>query len=310
MEVPRLHELRIYYNTHIRPELVRMERLRKRTLLRITASVLGVLAVVVIALIIKLGFLVLILATPFVFYLVALYFRIERFRQQFKPNVISLILDFMNQAPNFQELSYDAKQSIGKDRFDRSELFVGRSVSYAGEDYIKGLVGEMAFELSELYVEELSRGSNRLNLIFGGIFIHALFNEPTVGHVVVWPRDEYRFMRRTIKEFIYRGGMDAEVELHNPRFRELFLVYAKKGTVVHNILTQPMQDALVRFVETTGHELYFSVHNKNVFAGISHDRDLLEPNILRSNLSFELIQEFYTDIMLMLGIIQDFDQTH
>lgn len=310
MDVPRIDELRIYYNTTIRPELVRMERIRKRTLFSIYASIGAILVVLALFWYIQAGFVILILLAPIIFYLGTLYFRIERFRQAFKPAVVSLILEFMNESPNFKELSYDAKKVIAKDRFLRSELFAGRKINYAGEDYIQGLVGEMPFELSELYVQEISRASNRLDLVFGGIFIHAIFNEPSVGHLAVWPRDEFRFMRRTIKEFIYQGGMDAEIEIQNPNFRELFVVYAKRNTVVHNILTPPMQEALVRFVETTGHDLYFSVYNKNVFAGIAHDRDLLEPHIFRSNLSFNLVREFYTDIMLMLGVIQDFDQTH
>ncbi|MEL6140548.1 MAG: DUF3137 domain-containing protein, partial [Bacteroidota bacterium] len=266
--------MRIFYNTTIRPELMRMERVRRRTLIGIGLSILGLIIVGIIFVAINAGFVVLIAAAPIVFYLGTLYFRIEKFRQKFKPAVVSLVLEFMNLATNFQELTYDAKKMVAKDRFLRSELFVGRSASYAGEDYIKGIVGEMPFELSEIYVQEVSKASNRLELIFGGIFIHALFNEPTVGHLAVWPRSEYRYLRRTLKEFIYRGGFDAEKEIQNPRFRELFVVYAKKDTVVHHILTEPMQESLVEFVDQTGHELYFSIHDKDVFAGISHDRDL------------------------------------
>lgn len=310
MEPPRISEFRIFYNTSIRPELVRMERKRKRMLLGIFGSVFVLLLIMLLFAWIDAGFVVLYLAIPVLFYLSTLYFRVQSFKEKFKPAVVSLVLDFINQSPNYRELTYRADKMVGKDRFARSELFVGRNVTYEGEDYIKGLVGEMPFELSELYVQEISRASNRMELIFGGIFIHAIFNEESHGHLVAWPRSEMRYLRRSIREFIARGGMDAEIELQEPAFREHFVVYAKQNTVVHNILTQPMQKALTNFIEETGHDLYFAVHDQNVFAAISHDRDLLEPNIFSSNLNFGLIREFYTDISLMLHIIQDFDQTH
>ncbi|MEM9836011.1 MAG: DUF3137 domain-containing protein, partial [Bacteroidota bacterium] len=81
-----------------------------------------------------------------------------------------------------------------------------------------------------------------------------------------------------------------------------------EGFVVYQILTEPMQEALVNFTELTDHELYFSIYDQDIFVGISHDRDLLEPNIVRSNLSYDLIREFYVDIMLMLEVIKNFDQ--
>lgn len=310
MEPPRLAELRIYYNTTIRPELVRMERRRKRMLFGIFGSVAGLLLVMLLFIILDAGFVVLYLAIPVLFYLSTLYFRVKEFKKKFKPAVVSLVLDFINQATNVSQLSYKADQMVGQDRFIRSDLFIGRNVIYEGEDYIKGLVGEMPFELSELYVQELSQASNRLELIFGGIFIHAIFAEECSGHLVAWPRSEMRYLRRSIREFIARGGIDTEIELQDESFREKFVVYAKSNTVVHNILTEPMQQALANFIETTGHELYFSVYDQNVFVAISHDRDLLEPRIFRSNLDFHLIREFYTDIILMLQVIQDFDQTH
>lgn len=308
MIIPRIDEFRIFYNMSIRPELVRMETERKRMLFGMVTSVAGLAIVVVLFMVLDVGFLLLISALPIVFYLGTLYFKIEKFRQRFKPNVMQLILEFLNASPNLESLSYDAKKMVADDRFKASELFGGRRVSFVGEDYIKGIVGEMPFELSELYVQEVSKASNQLNLVFGGIFIHAIFNEDVVGHLAVWPRKLHTYHRRTIREFIYQGGLPAEVEIQNEKFNELFVVYAKKGTTVHHILTHPMQDAFVEFIEKTGHELYFSILNKNIFVGISHDRDLLEPHIFRSNLSYDLIRTFYVDIVLMLDVIKTFDQ--
>ena len=307
---PRLPELRLYYNTTIRPELLRLEALRKRILWGISLSLLGIFAVGVAFLVYDLGFLILLLVVPVAFYIGWLYLRIERFRQSFKPAVIQLLLNFINDSPNFRSLEYDAKRPILRDRFERSGLFRPHPDSYRAEDYIRGLVGEMAFEMGEAYVQEISPASNRLQLVFSGLFVHAIFNEPTEGRLAVWPRHHLRRLKRSVDAYIGSKGRSADVEILNGQFRETFAVYAHPGTKVAGILTPPMQDALLAFYQREQRDLYFAVHDQDLFIGLEHGYDLLEPRFFRSNLSFHLIRRFYADITLMLRVIQDFDQTH
>lgn len=307
---PRLPEFRLYYNTTVRPELLRLEGLRKRILWGIAGSLLGVLAVTVVFLYYDLGFLILLGVVPVVFFIISLYLRIERFRQSFKPAVVQLILDFINESPNFRELSYDPKRPILRDRFEHSGLFRPHPDSYRAEDYIRGLVGEMGFEMGEAYVQEISPASNRLQLVFSGLFVHAVFNEPTQGRLAVWPRHKLRRYKRSVDAYISSSGRSADIEIMNAGFRDTFAVYAHPGTKVAGILTPPMQDALLDFTTREQRDLYFAVHDRDLFIGLEHGYDLLEPHFFRSNLSFQLVHRFYTDIMLMLTVIQDFDQTH
>jgi hypothetical protein len=73
---PRIDELRVYYNTTIRPELLRLERLRVRLIRGIVISLLAVFALGAAFVIYDLGFLIFLLAVPVVFYVGSLYFRI------------------------------------------------------------------------------------------------------------------------------------------------------------------------------------------------------------------------------------------
>ncbi|MBB4077452.1 hypothetical protein GGR28_000053 [Lewinella aquimaris] len=307
---PRLDELRLFYNTTIRPELLRLEGLRKRILRGIAISLLGIFVIGTLFLIYDLGFLILILVVPVAFYVGSLYLRIERFRQSFKPAIIQLLLNFINDAPNFRSLEYNATRPILRDRFERSGLFRPHPDSYRAEDYIRGLVGEMAFEMGETYVQEISPASNRLEVVFSGLFVHAIFNEETSGRLAVWPRHKLRRLKRSVDAYIGSRGRSADIEILNPGFRETFAVYAHPGTKVAGILTPPMQDALLEFHRREGRDLYFAVHDQDLFIGLEHGYDLLEPHFFRSNVSFQLIRKFYTDITLMLRVIQDFDQTH
>lgn len=299
----------MYYNTTIRPELYRMERLRLRLVRGMLLSVVAVVALLVSFVIFDLGFLIFLLAMPIAFYVGSLYRRIEKFRQAFKPAIITLLMEFLNDSPNYRSLTYDAKFPISRDRFERSGLFRPSPDTYHAEDYIKGLVGEMAFEMGEAYVREISAASNRLEVVFGGLFVHAIFNEQITGQIAVWPRRNVRRLKRAVDAYVSAGGVNADIEIMNPGFREEFTVYSMRGTHVAGILTPPMQTALLEFARRQEQDIFFAVHNKDLFIGVEHDYDMLEPHFFKSNLSFATIRKFYTDITLMLGVISDFDQT-
>lgn len=311
MEIINIDAFRRYYNTHIFPELQRTERLRKRLLTLIFLSALIIFLILTISAYLGVMLLSLFLIMPITFYIFYLGYQIQKFRQEFKPRIVGLILDFMNDQMNFSNLSYDARQMIPKLLFQQSNIFATRADYYQGEDFIKGMVGEMPFALSELVVRELSTMTNKLQDVFEGVFLHAIFaEEDTKGHIVVWPRRRKHYLTRSIKEFNFTGGMNQDHEINDPFFGEHFLVYATEETHVQGILSEPMQDILGRYVEMTGKDIYLSFIDRHIFAAISEERDLLEPSIFTSNIHFDLIREFYYDIMLVLKIVEVFDQTH
>lgn len=311
MQIERLDDLRIYYNTTIHPELMRMERLRRQLLILLFGSAAVIFLLLIAVLYLDIALLILLLLLPIVFYMGWLGYRIQRFRHAFKPRIVQLVLEFMNDAMNYRNLEYRAADSIPKELFLRSELFKTSARYYEGEDYIQGLVGETPFKLSELVVREISPASNKLQDIFTGVFLYSIFpEEDTAGHMAVWPRRRKQYLLRSIKEYTWNGGQNVDYEIMNPDFLDLFIVYATPDTHVAGLLPEPMQEALVDYVRHTGRDLYIAFHDREIFTAVSESRDLLEPGIFRSNLSFDLIREFYIDISLLLRLVQDFDQTH
>lgn len=311
MELITLDTFRRYYNTHIFPELQRTERLRKRLLVLIFISAVVIFIILTISSYLGVMLVSLFLTMPITFYIFYLGYRIQRFRQEFKPRIMGLILDYMNEQPNFSHLTYDAKAMIPKLLFQQSGIFKTSAAYYKGEDFIKGMVGEMPFALSEIDVREQSPMTNKLADVFQGVFLHAIFaEENTKGSIIIWPRRRKQYLTKSIKDYTFNGGYNQDFEINNPFFQEYFIVYATDGTHVEGILSEPMQEALVEYIDATGKDIYISFVDRHIFAAISEDRDLLEPSVFSSNIHFELIREFYYDIMLVLKIIEDFDQTH
>lgn len=312
-KIKRLEHFRIFYNHTIHPELLRMERLRIRLLRLLFFSAIFMLGALLFEFYMNIRALTLLLAIPLGAFISYLLYRMQDFRLTFKPNVVSLILDFIDDGMNFDPahpLKYNPKKKIEKEIFQKSRIFATKAPVYAGEDFISGRVGEMDFEMSELSVREFSPVSGRLSDVFRGVFMHATFPEEARGRVIIWPRRLRQFHTRAIKDFTWDKGLNQDKEVNNEKFRELFLTYATEDTHLEGILSEPMQDAIVRYCTTTGKDMFMSFIDREIYAAVSEDKDILEPYLFRSNLSFELVREFFEDINLLLRVAEDFDQTH
>ena len=302
----RIDKFRIYYNQTIYPELVRLERKRKRLLFFIAVAVLFLPAVGFVHFYLEVLAISLMLLVPIGLYISYLIYRLQRFRSTFKPHVVNLILDFIDDGLNFGTLKYDSKRFIEKNRFIASMIFATKAPFYQGEDYIFGKIGELDFEMCELNVKEYSKVRNRLNYVFRGIFLYTTFNQPLKGKVLVLPREFKQYLSRSIRAFNNIGGEEYEgdLEMH---FEESFMTFATKDAHVPSLLSTDMQNAIVNYRFETGKEIYISFIENEIYIGITEPKDILEPYIFRSNVSFELVREFFEDIHMMMNIVEYFD---
>lgn len=308
----RLEEFRIFYNHTIAPELLRLERSRIRLVSLLVFS-LGVLALTLtLQFYLNVLAVTLIISIPTALLLVYVLAQIEQFRRNFKPKIVRLILDFVDDGLNFDPenpLRYEAAGFLPLQTFKESMIFDSPAHEYLGEDRIEGKVGEMFFELSEIRVAEISKLRNQMNSIFQGVFCRAIFNEPTSGIIIAWPRKRLQWLTRSVRNFTFLGGMLKDEEILHPDFRELFSTYALEETPVAQILTLSMQEALVDFARFNQKEFCFSIVQENIYIALWSEKDMLEPYILQSNMSFARIREFFEDIHRLLYLVQVFDHT-
>lgn len=288
-----------------------MERLRRRLLALLAVSIVLLTAVFFLDFYIGIPVFTFFTLLPAGVYISYLVYRVRQFRQTFKPNVINLILDFIDDSVNYGTLEYDSKKSIPRSVFLQSRLFRTAAHQYHGEDYISGKIGEMDFELSELNVRELSPVRNRLNYVFKGVFLHSRFTYSLKGSILIWPKEFRQYLTKTIRAFTYGGGEAIEEEgMLIPEFEEHFMTYASREAHVRGILSPDMQRAIVDYKLNHDKEIYLSFINKDIYLGITEPKDILEPFIFSSNVSFELVREFYEDIQMLIDIVKDIDIHH
>ncbi|RMG87747.1 MAG: DUF3137 domain-containing protein [Bacteroidetes bacterium] len=307
----RFDIFRIYYNQTIHPELVRLDRLRLRLLRLLFFSAIILAFIILIEIMINLLVVTLFLMIPIGLYMIYLSWRIRKFRFTFKPRIVELLLDFIDDDPNFGTLKYKADQKIPLSMFMESGIFGTRPAVYEGEDYIAGRYGEFEFEMSELNVREFSKVRNRLNYVFRGVFLHARLQYDKKGELLILPRDFRQYLVPAIKKFTAKGGRQLEpLAIQNPEFREEFLVYLGKHTILKNILSKEMQSVIMEYVERADKYIYISFKNRDIYIAVTEPKDILEPKLFQSNVSFELVREFFEDINMLIQIVEDIDRSN
>ncbi len=276
---------------------------------RIFLSLLLMTGVATLVMAVDIFVLALVAVIPFVIYLFYQYQQIQKFRAKFKPRVVELILDFIDNDLLFGDLRYDAKGKISSDKFFRSNIFGAKPAVYQGEDYIEGRIGDVEFEMCELLVEEFSKVRKRLNLVFRGIFVRAKFFYPLHGTLLVLPRKSLPKRTEALKAFIRHNGKPMDPFVRHKKFTETYTVYGSQNAKVSELLPKNLMNFILDARERTG-EIQLSIFQQNCYVAISNERDILEPKIFQSNVSFELVREFYDDIYIALYIVRALDQAH
>ena len=302
-------EFRIFYNQTIHPELVRLDKQRLSMLRRIFFSLVLMAGVAALIFAVHIFVVALIAAIPFVIYIYSQFRKIQKFRADFKPRVVKLILDFIDDDLLFGDLKYDAKGKISPDKFFRSNIFGAKPAIYEGEDYIEGRIGDVEFEMSELRVEEFSKVRKRLDLVFRGIFVRAKFFYPLHGTLLVIPRSEMPRRSEALKAFVRRNGVPMDPFVKNEKFVKHYTIYGSKNAKVSELLPRNLMDFILNARERTG-EIQLSIFQENCYVAIENNKDILEPKIFQSNVSFELVREFYEDIYVALYIVRALDEAH
>lgn len=305
------HNFRLFYNQSIHPELLNMEQRRRRLMRLLVLSGLLLVGVVVLQVYLSIFAVTLALFIPVGLWITYLGFRVQVFFKEFKPRVVTLLLDFIDNDVNFKFEGYEPKGFIPPEQFLESRIFTTAD-DYFGEDLIRGQVRETPFEACELRVKEFSEVRSRLDLVFSGIFLVADYQRWDMHGGVLGLPDAYRkYLSRSERAFHLEGGRRV-VEGILPEFEVFFDTYATPDVRVKEVVSEDFQKAILSFRQrfqalSREKEIYFSIIGDKIYIALRQDRDLLEPSLFANNTSFEVVNEFYEDLRLLLELVMEVD---
>lgn len=306
----RISDFRIYYNQTIHPELLRMELKRKRVVRLIIISSFLLLGLIVIQLYINILAITLFGIIIIAFYILWLGSKALQFRLAFKPNIVYLLLDFIGDNLNYKNFKYDAKKFLPRSTFLDSKLFATPAIFYRGEDYISGSIGSVDFELCEILVQDVSLVNGKLQSVFKGIFLHSELKEEYEETMWIIPKNKKQFHLRAIESLAVEGGQNVDHLLQDAPYLEKFHTYATQNSDWKKFIPLEKQQMIAEFYRRSQKDIYLSFVENHVYLFLAEPNDFLEPYLLKSNVSFELVRDFFEDLQIVLTIVEDFDRLY
>ncbi len=248
----------------------------------------------------------LLLLGPLIGYGVWLWGQFEIYKKEFKPRIMGLLLDFIDNDPNFGQLSYSENEGVSPKVFFQSMLFECKPIQFVSEDRIIGKIREMDFAICELDVRELSAVRSELDIVFRGIFLVAEYNFPISGRILMLPDAQRQFTQRSAKKFVVTGGRRVEKNLL-PEFEAVFDTWATLDANVAKTLSPDMQRAILEFRKKTNREIFVSLIGSILFVAVQQEKDLFEPPVFQNIVSYDMVREHFEDLNLLFSIIEDVD---
>ncbi len=307
-----INELWAYYNSDLLPDLQVMEDQRKEVAKKVMLVHIccGVAVFFSCLLFFAIFFFNLILLIPAIIIWIYLYHKFTKeYKSDFKDKVIFRVIKFVDES-----LEYKPENCISTTEYYASKLFPRRCDRYKGDDYDYGNIGKTKLRFSELHTEYKtetrdSKGNRRTrwHTIFRGIFFIADFNKHFNGETMVLPDTAQKIFGNWLGNLLQSWNFtrDDLVKLEDPEFERLFVVYGTDQIEARYILSTSLMKRIVDFKKKTGKNIHLSFINNEINVAVSYHKNLFEPKIFKTLLDFNVIREYFSDLQLALGIIEE-----
>ncbi len=235
------------------------------------------------------------------------YYLQSDFRDDFKREIVTRVIGFFSPG-----LRYNPKSRISRTQFETGDIFQHRIDRYNGEDHVTGQLGQTAFEFSELHAEykTTTRTKNgtqtHWHTIFKGLYFIADFNKDFRGDTVVLPdslQSAFGFLGQKLQSLNFSRGQ--LIKLEDPEFEKAFVVYSDDQIEARYILTPALMQRMVELKRKVGGRVYFAFTGSKVHVAIPTSKDHFEPRIFSTLLDVSAIEQYYHDLQLISGIIED-----
>jgi hypothetical protein len=299
-----IEELKQFYDTTLSQELVHLEAKRKAIIRKaITIFVVSLIVLGLICWRINPACFVIPIIISLIAWGLANNFLSRDYAKEFKADVIQKIVRFVD-----ENLQYSSNNCIPESTYALSQIFKVHVDRYHGDDLFTGKVGVTNIQFSEVHSEYKTHDKNgtHWHTIFKGLFFVGDFNKDFAGTTVILPD----FAENLFGKFgqmlqSLNSSMGQLIKLEDPEFEKLFAVYGSDQVEARYILSTSLMKRIVDFKKKTNKQIYLSFVGSLVFVAVRYGKNLFEPRLFQTLLDFEPVRQYFEDIELAVGIVDD-----
>jgi hypothetical protein len=202
--------------------------------------------------------------------------------------------------------------------FSASQLFGGYD-SYDGSDYFEGKTENgCAFKFSEINATSTTRdsdGDSRTTTVFNGVFFVLSVPNRVTGRIQVLPdsaESSMGFLGKLVQKSLgslFQGGTMVYMQEH-PEFEKEFVVYSKDPEEAYRVLTPAMIQAIYDLRYKWNKKLRVSFIDNQIYVALSSTHDYFHPDINKSVLDDNFLDEFYDELALCFAVVEDMSIEH
>ncbi len=295
-----------YYET-IYPDLVELEKERKKVLLKVAGSVVAAFAVQIVLMQLmgramweKYQGLVFIVLAFLVFFYVGKEYLF--YKTRFKWEVIRRMVLKLDPS-----LKYEMGGKVDEAYFRMSGLFRNDFDDYGGSDYIEGVIDGVPIRFSNVVVTRErtdTRGNTHRYVVFAGTFIVTEFHKHFRKSVKLYPDAAEKYLG-WLGAWLQELGEEKLVRMDSPAFEKHFKVVADDPVEAHYLLTPNIMERIVELRERADAPVFLSFTHDKLFIAIADGGHRFEPSLFRSLLRFELFKNTLESLRLILGLVEE-----
>ncbi|MEM7595883.1 MAG: DUF3137 domain-containing protein, partial [Cyanobacteria bacterium P01_A01_bin.83] len=231
----------------------------------------------------------------------------------FKRNIIENIVNFIGDRG---QLSYAAHLLLENKRqtimaLTRSQILrdeLQEPDYLEQEDCVYGTIGDTDIFFAEIIAQKRRGGHldefgtenyRSKSILFRGLFFEARFAKNFRSRTFVFPND---LARHIVPFQSWRGEV---IKLEDPEFDKIFRIYGDSQIESRYILSTNLMSRLVEFHRKARRKVFLSFVDGFVYIAIPYRHNLFEPKLFSSMMSFTPLKEYFLDLQLMIGIVED-----
>jgi hypothetical protein len=197
------------------------------------------------------------------------------YRRRFKNEVVVELFKLLRPHDTYQPDAH-----VSAEVFERSGLWAAPYASFAGDDLMRGRVGDVEFEASEIRAHgriTVSRGKRertwRPNVTkFHGAFFHLALAHTLKGHTIIEPEDAEGRLPQHRRQF-------EPVTIEDQAFADSFRVYSTDAAEARALVTPGLRAGLLTLSDHLSQQPFLAFVGDDAFVALHSGKTLLEPMI-------------------------------
>jgi hypothetical protein len=230
-------------------------------------------------------------------------FLMREYRSAFKMSVMDKFVKFLD--PNLQ---YDLFGFVQGGVYSMANLFRQQAERYSGSDLVKGRLGDIPVEFSQVHSEYYTKQgkSHRWVTIFKGLFFAADCNKNFSGQTIVLPDTAQNLLGKLGQKLqSLMPPIGQLVKFDDAEFEKYFVVYSENENQARITLSPSLMQRAVEFRKKNRSSLRLSFAGSQVFVALSCRQNFCAPSLFGPIVNFAKLDQYLEYISFAVSVVEE-----